>query len=118
MAFKKGNIPWNKGDTGLKPWMNTDGLKLGQQAGNKHHLWKGDNAGYSAIHYWIYRQLGKAKKCSNCGSIKKCGWANISGKYLRDIKDYKPLCYSCHSYFDDMLTKAWNTRKGVASCEL
>lgn len=27
-------------------------------------------------------------------------WANISGKYLRDITDWVRLCVSCHKYFD------------------
>ena len=121
MAFKKGNTPWNKGmeyNENQKEKLNLDGLKYGHQKGESHHLWKGDNASYSAIHYWVYRQLGKAKKCVDCGTTKKCAWANISGKYKRLTNDYKALCYSCHSAFDDILKKSWMTRKGVVTHSL
>src|SRR3990167_9110753 len=30
----------------------------------KHHAWKGDNAGYASVHSWIVRNAGKAKSCS------------------------------------------------------
>ena len=27
-------------------------------------------------------------------------WSNISGKYLRDVKDWQRLCVLCHSKYD------------------
>lgn len=90
------------------------GLQLGHQIGAKHHLWKGNAASYSAIHYWLYRQVGKAKKCSDCGSTKRVEWANISGQYKRAITDYKELCRKCHAAFDGYVNKAWATRKAVS----
>lgn len=118
MAFEKGNIPWNKDikyTESQKSKLNLDGLSFGHQTGKKHHLWKGEKASYSAIHYWVYRQLGKAIKCANCGNTKKCAWANISGQYKRLVSDYKSLCYSCHAYFDDIGAKSWKARRGVVT---
>ncbi len=70
--------------------------------GEKHHFWKGDKIGYWGVHVWIRRTLGTPKVCQNCGSktAKKFEWANISGKYRRDISDWKRLCTKCHIAFD------------------
>ena len=54
---------------------------------------------YSGIHMWVRRYL-PAKECSSCGATKYLHRANISGKYLRDINDWRVLCPSCHSEFD------------------
>lgn len=71
-------------------------------SGENHPAWKGDKASYVAIHIWVSRKLGKANKCEDCQSLanKKYEWANISGKYKRDISDYKQLCTSCHRKYD------------------
>jgi len=70
--------------------------------GKNHHNWKGDKAGYLAIHTWIQRKLGNLRKCDDCGTevAKKYEWANISGEYKRDVSDFKRLCVSCHRHFD------------------
>lgn len=69
--------------------------------------WKGEKAGYFAIHHWMRKILGNPKKCEHCGKIgKKEGrkwnldWANISREYKRDKKDYIGLCRKCHAKFD------------------
>ncbi len=66
--------------------------------------WKGENASYYAKHSWISRRLGKPEACEECGlnnlSGRQINWANISGKYLRDISDWKRLCLKCHRAFD------------------
>lgn len=55
---------------------------------------------YRGMHMWIARHL-KAIKCENCGTgRRKLHHANISGKYMRDILDWKILCVPCHSEFD------------------
>lgn len=68
---------------------------------------KGENASYSAIHTWVKGVFGKATHCENCGAkhIPKgkkrfFEWANISGKYKRDITDWWQLCIICHRGFD------------------
>jgi len=78
--------------------------------GEKHHMWKGENASYAAKHIWVNSHFGKANKCENppCkyprknwdGKImdkpKRYEWANISGEYKRKRDDWKMLCPSCH----------------------
>lgn len=73
--------------------------------GKSHPKWKDDNVGYVSLHQWVQRKLGKPSLCSDCGTIiaKRFEWANISGKYLRDISDYKRLCVKCHKIFDKHL---------------
>ena len=80
-------------------------------------MWKGVNAGYEAIHEWVYRTLGKPRLCSQCGTTKakKFEWANISKKYRRDISDWKRMCTSCHRLFDGHGNKAWKTRRAYAA---
>lgn len=66
-----------------------------------HHAWKGEKASYSAAHKWMYKHFGKPEKCFYCsGTEPRVEWANISGSYMRDIKDWLKLCSSCHRFFD------------------
>lgn len=72
--------------------------------GKKHYLWKGDNAGYKAIHAWIRRQKGEPQKCLHCGITneeKRLEWANKYHKLTRNVEDYIPLCPKCHNIFDE-----------------
>jgi endogenous inhibitor of DNA gyrase (YacG/DUF329 family) len=121
-----GKPTWNKGlkyTPEQKSKLNMDGLAIGHQIGNKHRYWKGDNhhawkgdfPSYSALHYWLYRQVGKATYCSNNKKHKSTvyHWANISGEYKRDINDFMQLCPSCHFKHDDIGVKGWKTRRGV-----
>jgi len=109
-----GNIPWNKG----KERSEFD------NEGNPN--WKGDEVGYSGIHRWIKRHLGNPKQCTHCGlkgrykKIIRLGkvknvwtieWANVSRQYLRNFIDWIGLCHPCHVKYDDILKKAWITRK-------
>lgn len=66
-----------------------------------HHEWKGSNASYSAIHKWMSNNFKKKDSCFRCsGNKPRTEWANISGKYERNINDWVELCSSCHRYFD------------------
>ena len=70
---------------------------------DKHYLWKGDKASYCAKHVWIKKHFGIPDICENIecsSSSKKYSWANISGKYTRERKDWIKLCYSCHKKLD------------------
>ena len=80
--------------------------------GELHQLWKGDDACYSSKHQWVYRHYGKPNKCEFCGTrdAKRFDWANISGKYKRDKKDWIRLCKKCHVAYDDTINKGWATR--------
>ena len=72
--------------------------------GEKSYNWKGDDVPYRTLHQWVSNTLGKPKKCQYCGKNNLTGhkihWANISGKYERDKKDWIRLCVKCHSKYD------------------
>jgi len=55
------------------------------------------------VHTWVESYLGKPKVCWECGIADKkyYDWANISGKYKRDLKDWRRLCRKCHAAFDN-----------------
>lgn len=84
----KGRTPWNKGK------------KYPQITGENNHNWKGDNVGYGALHHWVSRHKKKTGICKKCDKKRKTHWANISGKYKRDLDDWKELCPKCHKKFD------------------
>ena len=79
-----------------------------QAKGEDDSQWKGVSASYRVIHHWVQKNKGKAIVCVECGSTRFVQWANISGKYMRDLNDYKSLCKSCHNKFDGI---ARNLRK-------
>ncbi len=72
--------------------------------GEKHPLWKGKDVGYTALHDWVKRYLGSPDVCEDCGNKdlrhRQYTWANISGKYKRELSDWKRLCMKCHKKFD------------------
>jgi hypothetical protein len=78
----------------------------------KSPFWIGDDIGYMGLHTWLYKNYGKAKHCENDNCLGRCKtyeWSNISGKYLRDRKDFQQLCRVCHKAFDKgKLTRSKN----------
>lgn len=78
--------------------------KNNKQSGKLNKMWKGDNAGYTALHYRVEKIRGKPKKCEVCGSEKaqKYEWANLTGNY-KDPTDYKRMCSSCHAKHDNKI---------------
>ena len=86
--------------------MKRNGIKARKAAkrdqwGDKNHEWKGDDAGYQALHRRLYSRFGKPRICGVCGttSAKNYDYANLTGPY-EDLDDYLPMCRSCHSRFD------------------
>lgn len=79
-SFKKGCVPWNKG-------LRTPELK---------------GKSYDALHDWVRRIYGSPRICWQCGDEYKerYEWANVSGKYKKDLKDWMRLCRKCHHKFD------------------
>lgn len=71
--------------------------------GVRHPLWKGDDAGYSAIHSWVRRNKPKSAFCEVCKVKSPQDIANISQLYKRDINDYEWLCRRCHMTKDGRL---------------
>jgi hypothetical protein len=82
----------------------------GGSIGKKHWAWKGSRVGYQGVHGWVRRTF-KKDKCCKCGSKENLDYANISGKYKRDISDWKVMCKKCHHIFDNVYEKMMATRK-------
>lgn len=72
--------------------------RKGKYTDDQSWTWKGSEVGYSALHKWVKRHLGKAKKCINnpLHKFNKYEWANISGEYKRDLSDWHELCITCN----------------------
>lgn len=89
-----------------KTWKRN--IRLGH-TGEKNYIWKGDDVGYSALHHWITRTLGRPDKCESCEKSgfrsRKIHWANKSHKYKRDLNDWIRLCVPCHSKYDNNYKK-------------
>lgn len=66
-----------------------------------------ETAIYTRAHKFVYKELGKAYKCEECGSSDKTvyHWANLSGKYTLDVSDWKMMCPSCHKNYDNKYFK-------------
>ncbi len=75
-----------------------------KMVGKDHWEWKGKDVGYRALHSWVIRNLGKAKKCQYCGkektTPKSIHWANKSHNYKRVLTDWISLCAKCHGEYD------------------
>ncbi len=71
------------------------------QRGSKNSTWRGDDAGYAAMHYRVAAVRGKPRECEHCGTKAaiRYEWASRTGNYA-DVTDYIRLCASCHSRFD------------------
>ena len=69
--------------------------------GENHFRWKGDKVSRRQLHTWIEREKGTPNTCEHCKRTNiRCTWANISGKYKRDVNDFIRLCYLCHNKYD------------------
>lgn len=67
----------------------------------KNPLWKGDNAGYYAIHAWIRKRLPKPELCVKCNQRKAYDLSNTGHTYKRKLSDWEWLCRKCHMIKDD-----------------
>lgn len=80
------------------------GKKFPELSGSNHPLWKGIEVSYIALHKWLYRALGQPDTCEFCGKSglekQKIHWANKSGEYKRDLRDWIRLCSFCHKKHD------------------
>ena len=79
--------------------------------GDKNPNWKGDKAGYTALHDRITVRKGKANRCDRCGILgaKSYHWANMTGNY-HDLDDYTPMCQKCHFEYDRVWQRALETK--------
>lgn len=87
-------------------------LKMSEsQKADKHHNWKGDNAGYASIHIWVRKNKKIPDFCENCNLVPPLDLANITGIYNRDFKNWKYLCRKCHQISDGRYEKL---KKGLS----
>lgn len=68
--------------------------------GEESRAWKGDEAGYFALHDWLRKNKPRVDCCEWCGDNKKLQLANVTGRYTRDFNDYQWFCVKCHSQYD------------------
>lgn len=110
----KGIGGFGKGSQHIKKAKEKISKSLYGKRGKFARRWKGDLAGYVAIHIWLKKNYEKPKKCENINcsrKYKRIEWASISGQNSRDIKDYLGLCTSCHRRYDYGLEI--KTKKGI-----
>lgn len=102
----KGQIPWNKGKTGVyskEMLLKMSNGQKGKRVGIKSPIWKGNDVGYGALHDWVRRHKGQPKICIDCGATsrkRRLHWSNIDHKYRRRLDDYQSLCVPCHKRYD------------------
>lgn len=71
--------------------------------GERNVNWKGDAAGYYAVHIWMVTNFPKTGICEHCeiaADRRPHDYANLSGDYRRDRSDWKELCRKCHRALD------------------
>lgn len=106
--FKKGHKKIGgieKGDRMSEQAKKKISQSLYGKKGQLSRRWKGDKAGYVALHTWVRNQKGKANICENIHCLKlpysRCEWASISGECKRDLLDFISLCARCHRKYDN-----------------
>lgn len=79
--------------------------------GEDKSQWKGEAAGYKALHDWVRREKGEPERCESCGTTQgRLEWANASGQYRRDLDDWIALCRTCHRRHDSPTCKRGHER--------
>lgn len=70
------------------------------QFGPNNDSWKGDRAGYQALHLRVGSARGNPSECEWCHATDgRFEWANLTGDYS-DVNDYARLCVPCHRRYD------------------
>jgi hypothetical protein len=75
---------------------------MDQRGGAGNPVWKGDEAGYSAMHMWARHHFEKNGSCEECGREGRTDWAfQLWPEPLtRERDDYRELCRRCHQAYD------------------
>lgn len=69
---------------------------------------KGDAAGYRAIHTYLSKHFPKSGVCDECGKASRTEYALIKGReYSRLREDYRELCKPCHNRYDETGGSRW-----------
>lgn len=92
----------SRGNLKGQPTRFINGHNTRGRIGDRHPNWKGDAVGYGGLHMWVAQHKDKTGICASCdaevGTARRRGteWANVSGRYLRDLGDFVELCIPCH----------------------
>ncbi len=92
----------------------------GHNIRNGNASWyKGDEAGYTAIHTFLRKHFPKSHTCDECGNEGSTDYALIHDRnYTRKREDYLELCRRCHVNYDEIGGSRWNnviTAKMIAN---
>ena len=68
--------------------------------GSLNPSWKGNTVSYNALHEWVRSRYVKPDLCEHCAAAPPHDLANISGRYLRELRDWWYLCRRCHMEID------------------
>jgi len=84
--------------------------RKGRNANEKNGQWRGDKAGYNALHGYIRRHKPKPLACELCGKITTVldlSYVEHSrtATYTRNPDDYKYICRGCHMRSDGRLDR-------------
>jgi hypothetical protein len=75
--------------------------------------WRGDSAGYRALHTFLCAHFPKSGTCDECGTPKLTDYALVKGRtYSRNREDYRELCRRCHVLYDGTGGSRWRERVG------
>ena len=96
-TYKKIRYWLIKGDIPIRSFSEA---AKGIHKSENHGMWKGDKAGYSAIHYWVQRYKPKSEVCEICGESGKLELSNKTGKIIRDIDNFQYVHHKCHKKYD------------------
>ncbi len=55
---------------------------------------------YHGLHQWVQYHIMKSGICIICNEYKNTEFANISGQYKRELRDFMEVCKPCHSLYD------------------
>lgn len=90
------------GQRGIRHSKNTEFKKGLRNNPSGEFKRKKEKLGYSGLHSWLRRKLGRANKCVWCNTknAKKYEWANVSLEYKETPEDWLSLCSKCHDKFD------------------
>lgn len=108
----QGSTPWNKGKGWVKlncPNCRKPNRVLKSQSkgfcntscANQYQTHRIPQT-YGTLHKRIRDTHGTPKLCENCGDTTstKFEWANISGEYRLERRDWARLCCKCHRRYD------------------
>jgi len=84
------------------------------QKGAANHMWKGDNAGYQALHLRVDAERGRPMRCEWCAdeTNNRYEWANLTGDYT-NVWDFVRLCVSCHRTYDSKRRKETGRKTSI-----